>query len=123
MLLGVPAIFLPPFNASQRIQLNYHCKACVDCVPFQVGTGRRESAFSLLQETTADLQQAGMGGLWRAQFDEVSQFLRRFLPKERTPILRRIQENQQQAIEEIGTDGAETVASHVWSEIGLEVAL
>lgn len=123
MLLGAPTLFLPPFNASQYFQLAFHRNACSDSVPFGADAGRRPVEFSSLHQATAEIQKVGMAGIWGVQFEEVSRFLQRLLPKERTPILRRIRERQQKAIEGIGVDGAQRVASHALREVGLEFVL
>lgn len=122
MLLGVPTIFLPPFNASQHFQARHHARTCSDSVPFEFG-GEAPSEFEALHDATTTLQHAGMDGRWPTQFAAVSNFLERFTPEERGPFLSRLQARQRSMIGCMGADGAQAVAARILREVGAELAL
>jgi hypothetical protein len=117
MLLGVPTLFLPPFNASQCFQVDYHAKACANSVPFNVRPST-PCEFDGLHKATAEVQQVGMVGGWQMQFAEVSHFLSRFGPEERWAFLQGVRRDQQRAIEGMRLDGAQIVASKILHEVG-----
>jgi hypothetical protein len=119
--LGVPTLFLPPFNSSQYFQLEYHRRACQESVGFKASASLSAAAFSALHESTTSLQEVGMKGLWSIQFAEVSLFLDRLRTSERGPLLRAVRDRQQAEFEAITSDGAQRIALHAIRELGVEV--
>ena len=119
LALGVPTLFLPPFNASQAYQLAYHRWACAESIPFQANARLPAVGFPTLGGLTVSLQETGMNELWSVQFAEVSHFLDRLLTSERAPLLQAVRERQQEMLEGIASDGAHRVARHAARELGL----
>lgn len=120
ILLGVPTLFLPPFNASQRFQVDYHERVCRESVPFDVGPAMHLD-FERLHEATMLLQRSGSHGVWRRQFEEIGRFLAGFTPLERRARLDQIREKQQRMVRGLDLGGAGEIASRVLKEVGLEV--
>jgi hypothetical protein len=121
MLLGVPTLFLPPFNASQNFQVEHHARCWGDSVPFDIAP-MMPSAFGTIHEATNKLQRVGMSGGWKEQFAGVSSFLSRLVPEQREAFLARVRGRQQRAIGSMGANGAKAVASRILHEVGLELA-
>lgn len=117
-LLGVPTLFLPPFNSSQTYQLTYHFEICRESVPFSFVASNRENAFAALHSSTSQLQQIGVVGVWRDQFAEVSRFLSSLGTNERSSVLSHIGDKQRRAMKGLSTDGAVTVAAHALKQLG-----
>lgn len=123
LLLGVPTIFLPPFNASQHLQLKYHHGAHGEWVPFNLSFQRTEFEFASLHEATTEVQRAGIQGVWRSQFAEVRRFLETNLRKKQSSLLENLRLDQANAIQRVGSDGAHSVASYVLRELQHECVL
>lgn len=118
-LLGVPTIFLPPFNASQRFQLDFHKRLCAESVPFDVGSSVPLN-FERLHEATADIQRVGVGGVWGRQFSEVARFLSSFTKEKRRCHLDKVRTRQKSMAEGLDLNGAEIIASRVMNEVKSE---
>lgn len=117
ILLGVPTLFLPPFNATQYLQLEHHQAAHPDSIPFTLSTGApRNLDFASLDQATAQIQREGMQGVWETQFNQVAAFLagRASVPS-CSSVLRQLRQHQEAAIDGIGCDGARVVAAHAAS--------
>jgi hypothetical protein len=117
VVLGVPTLFLPPFNGSQHFQLEYHRRAFAGSVPFSLPE-RHHLQASELDEATAIVQAEGMAGAWRRQYQELREHLTRVLdaiPARET--LQTLREHQAVAMRAVGADGAQTIAAHVMRDL------
>ena len=123
MALGIPILFLPPFNASQHHQLEYHRHSLAESVPFRVDANLAEAGFLALSESTTSLQKTGMSERWPVQFAETSHFLDRLRTSEKAPLLRTVRDRQREVIDGVGSDGAQAVALWVVRELGLGMTL
>jgi hypothetical protein len=123
MLLGVPTIFLPPFNASQYLQLEHHRAAHGDWIPFHPGEAKSQFDFTSLDDATAEVQRIGAQKLWRVQFGQIGQFLQVTLQKNPFYRLDRIRRDQECAIQRVGSKGAHIVASYALRELQSECLL
>lgn len=121
--LGVPTLFLPPFNASQQFQLAYHRKTSVECIPFKTDTKVPLAGIAALQESTITLQEIGIRGLWSAQFAEIECFLDRLRTHERGALLQQALDVQRKEIEGIALNGAQTIALHIMERLSRELTL
>jgi hypothetical protein len=117
VLLGVPTLFLPPFNATQLLQLNYYRHLFEGCVPFLLDHGMRHSTSQSLDADTAVIQERGMTGAWTTQFDTLGQYLRTSVLGGFPDTLTALRRQQQRAISNVGMDGANTIALHIVSDI------
>jgi hypothetical protein len=115
-LLGVPMLFLPPFNATQLLQLDYHFNAVDGCVPFLL-EGKRSTSHTL-DADTALLQEQGMRGVWAEQFASLNQHMKRLLSGNFLDTFAALKERQQRSLAIIGSDGGREIASYIMSEIG-----
>ena len=121
-LLGVPTMFLPPFNATQLLQLRYYQDAFGDCIPFPLDKIRHSTAQSLDSDTDA-IQQEGMCGAWTTQFEQLGRCLKRTLSGSSLDALAALQHQQCQAVSSVGSDGAGTIAAHILSKIERRLCL
>lgn len=117
MMMGVPTLFLPPFNASQFYQIQYHSKLNRNSVSFDAATTPC-TPFDKLHEGTADLQKAGMRGVWQGQFEQVARFLRNLGAERRGTLLPEVRRQQHRELSGIGKNGAKSIASAVLREVG-----
>jgi len=123
MLLGVPTLFLPPFNTSQHLQLQYHRRAFDGSIQFRLGRQDAQIPASSLDQDTAAMQVSGMLGGWKKQFDAIASYLMRTLTSGGTVQLRALREAQTEAVRRVGRDGAQTIAAHVIQELSSPVRM
>jgi hypothetical protein len=116
-LLGVPTLFLPPFNATQLLQLRYYNDAFSGCIPFLFDQKTRRPTAQSLDADTAAIQEEGMCGAWTTQFEALGRYLKRAQSGSFLEALVALQRQQGQAVANVGSDGASTIASHILSEI------
>lgn len=116
-LLGVPTLFLPPFNATQLLQLDYHRRAFDGCVPFLLDGETRHPTSQSLDADTAAIQEEGMNGAWLEQFEALSRHLKRALSGSFLDALAALHRQQQRSFTTVGSDGASAIASHILSDI------
>lgn len=117
-LLRVPILFLPPFNATQLLQLNYHRRAYNAYVPFLLNGETRRPISQTLDSDTRTLQEEGMSGMWSEQFAALTRYLKEALSGSFPDTLAALQHQQQQAFATVGSDGARTIASRIVSDLG-----
>jgi hypothetical protein len=117
VLLGVPTLFLPPFNATQLLQLDYHRRAHDGCVPFILGRERRPTS-QTLDADTAVIQEDGMCGIWAAQFGTLGLHLKRAITGNFIEYLAALRRRQERSFAAVGSDGARKIAAHIMGEIG-----
>ena len=115
--LGVPILFLPPFNATQLLQLDYHRRAVDGCVPFDLEEGRRLTSQTLDADTVL-IQEEGMRGVWAKQFAALSRHLKRILSGNFHDTLSALRQQQQRTLAAVGSDGGCEIASYIMSELG-----
>jgi hypothetical protein len=119
LLLGVPTLFLPPFNATQLLQLDYHHDVFAGCIPFALDhrEGQRSTSQSL-DTDSATIQEHGVRGIWAEQFGAIGRDVRRVLSGGHMEMLTELQRAQHRAVAKVGSDGAETIATHVLNQVG-----
>lgn len=116
--LGVPVIFLPPFNASQYLQLKYYEQAFHGSISFQLDDDMLKPKSSMLDEATALIQEKGVQGVWREQFASIGSCLEDYLQGDAAdPALREVGDRQQTEMRAVGNGGAEVVAQRIVVEL------
>jgi len=113
LLLGVPTLYLPPFNASQLLQLEYYRNHIFGCIQFDTECPVRRPNEGSLDSATADIQEDGMRGRWRHQFNSVSAFLAESNGRVLLDALPVIEQQQKEAVSRVGSAGATTIAEHI----------
>lgn len=116
-LLGVPTLFLPPFNATQLLQLDYHRREFNGSVPFFLNLQAQSSNLQSLDTATAAIQKEGMGGTWNKQFQQLSCHLQQAYSGDFLNTLATLQKQQERSFATVGGDGGHTIASQVISDI------
>lgn len=119
-LLGVPTFFLPPFNATQLLQLDYHRRAFDACIPFRLNNETPRPTAQSLDTVTETVQEQGMSGTWVEQFDALSRHLKRTSSGQFIDNLTALQSQQRRSFETVGIDGADTIASHILSNMSAD---
>jgi hypothetical protein len=113
MFLGVPTVFLPPFNISQHLQLQYHRRAFPSSIQFTFSADGVCAPLSSLDQETATLQTNGILGRWTGQFEAIGHFLDRVLSGNADAELDALRHAQTESVNRVGNDGAQTIASCV----------
>ena len=114
--LGVPILFLPPFNATQYLQLDYHLKQIDHVVPFDLGE-QTDLNFDSLDEKTTLLQKQGVNGEWRRQFEEVARRWTDISLNRGGSSLEDLRKDQMTFVSRVGDDGAQTIAEYLTRRI------
>ena len=113
MIIGAPVIFLPPFNATQYLQLRHHKAVTPSAVSFDLNYGSADIDPLSLDHATKRLQFDGMNGRWESQFQAIAQYLgcrSQALSPNHLLNLRRV---QSESVRKVGWDGAETIAAYI----------
>lgn len=119
-LLGVPTLFLPPFNVSQLLQLQYHRQAFDGSVHFPLPSEEFRVPLASLDQQTSSLQKAGMLGRWDHQFAAIRSYLEHALSENGNADLKALRHVQTNAVRRVGSDGAQTIASFVVQELSAQ---
>ena len=118
MFLGVPVLFLPPFNASQACQLDFHRTANPISVSFDCLNADVPSGHSRMHAWTARIQTSGMQGAWHSQFNRVSNYLDSFAGKKKTDVLTALCRQQKSLLSSLGMSGGQMIAEYCLNELG-----
>ncbi len=116
-LLGVPTLFLPPFNATQLLQLDYHRRQFNGSVPFFLNLQDQSSNLQSLDTATAAIQTEGMSGTWNKQFQQLGCHLKHAYSGDFLNTLATLQKQQERSFATVGGDGGHTIASQIISDI------
>lgn len=123
LFLGVPTLSLPPFNATQYLQLEYHQQSFNGCVPFHLAPEQYELSFASLDKATGDIQKSGVRGTWKMQFDMVARHLEKIMAQNPIVALEDLRRKQLQAVLKVGSNGAQIIATHVVRSLDKEELL
>lgn len=113
LFLGVPTLSLPPFNATQYLQLEYHQQSFSGSVPFHLAPEQYELSFSSLDKATGDIQKSGVLDTWKMQFDGVASHLEKIMVQNPIVALEGLRRKQLRAVQKVGSNGAQIIATHV----------
>ncbi len=118
IILGVPTLFLPPFNASQHLQLTYYKKTFCQSILFQHDNELQQIHSNSLDKETVAIQKRGMSGVWKNQFESIGNYLQNaVLSDKRSAVLKAVMENQKEQMQSVGHDGADDVATYIMQEV------
>jgi hypothetical protein len=123
LFLGVPTLSLPPFNATQYLQLEYHQQSFNGCVPFHLAPEQYELSFACLDKATGDIQKRGVRDTWRTQFEMVASRLEKIMAQTPIVALDDLRRKQLRAVQKVGSNGAQIIATHVVQSLHKEEVL
>ncbi|MCP4099448.1 MAG: hypothetical protein GY748_24770 [Planctomycetaceae bacterium] len=119
ILMRVPVLFLPPFNASQALQLDYHLRNNPSGVLFEQKNDHESSKFVGLHVMSGRIQEEGMKGAWKTQFSQLLDRFNSFGVVEKKKYLNELSASQQLMMSNLRLDGAREIAEHCLEQFGL----
>jgi len=118
IILGVPTLFLPPFNASQHLQLAYYKKTFYESILFQLDNELPQFHSDSLDKDTVAIQKRGMDGIWKNQFESIGNYLQNAVLSDKLIAdLKAVRENQKKEMQLVGHGGADDVATYIMREV------